>query len=83
MPKFCYGTASTVTNYPSTGKFDVKMLWNPNVLNELNVAETTVADEASTNTLLCDDAFADTLPGTSEFTDNSSTATEFVVGWST
>lgn len=62
------------------------MLWNPNVLNTRNVAESEVADEAATDNLLCDGSFtlASALPGSSELkTDSSTSSTDKVVGWST
>lgn len=86
MPKFCYATHTSSSNYPQTGKFDVEMLWNPNVLNTKNVAESEVASASATDTLLCDDAFTDAsnLPSSSELkTDTSTSDSDLVVGWST
>ena len=85
MPKFCYATPTTSSNYPQTGKFDVEMRWNPNVLNVKNVADSAAETSESTDTLLCDGSFTadSSLPSSSEFKSDLSTSdTTKVVGWS-
>ena len=81
LPKFCYGSDTTNSYYPSTGKFDNEMLWNPNVLNTLNVAECEADSEDNTDDLLCTTSFTDDLPSSSEFSDNSTSDPTNFVGW--
>ena len=82
MPGFCYGNKEYATTYPSTGKFDVEMTWNPNVLNLQNVNDSSAADEAATTALLCDASFTTTLPATSTKTDHSTSDLDPIVGFS-
>ena len=60
------------------------MKWNPNVIYNQHVLDATVADAASTTTLLCDNAFSapGNLPSTSSYTENNSVDTDLAVGWS-
>ena len=82
IPKFCFGSPVTEQNYPTIGRFDVELKWNPDVTGKLNVAEKEAADKATTKSLLCADSSSIVLPPTSELEDHSKTAIESVVGWS-
>ena len=59
------------------------MKWNPNVYLSQNVLDTTVATEASTSTLLCNNAFSapGNIPASSSYVENNSVDTDKAVGW--
>lgn len=58
MPKHCYGSAPGVSSYPATQKIDVELLWNPDVLHQEFVDESTLTDSTTTTDLLCDNSFS-------------------------
>jgi len=82
MPKHCYSSKNSVTSYPETKKIDVELLWNPDVLNVKNVADSTIASEDSTKSLLCDQGWSASIPNTSHLADNDSVDIDTFVGFS-
>ena len=83
MPKRCYGSDLRIANYPTTQKIDFEVLWNPNVLNVDNVDESTIIDEASTTSLLCDQTFSSSANMISDYsyTETGSFDIDTIVGF--